>query len=115
GEHLRERGLGHAGDAFEQDVAAREQGDEELVRDVLHADDDLANRRHGMVAERADALGPLLDDGAVRGGDVGRGTHAVPSRLSIWMIPSRAAAFSLSASLSRRANSRRETRSGRGP
>ena len=51
GERLRQRRLGDAGHAFEQDVAAGEQGDEELVRDSLHADDDLADFCDDAIAQ----------------------------------------------------------------
>lgn len=41
----QEGGLAEAGDAFEEDVAAREQADEDAVDDVLLADDDFSNFR----------------------------------------------------------------------
>ena len=56
GEGLGQGGLGDAGHAFEQDVAAGQQGDEELVRDGFHADDDPADLGEGAVAQAADLL-----------------------------------------------------------
>ena len=54
GEGLGQRGLGDAGHAFEQDVAAGQQGDEELMRDRLHADDDAADLRQRARAQLLD-------------------------------------------------------------
>ena len=51
GESLGQRGLGDAGHAFEKDVAAGQQGDQELMRHALHADDDLTDLRRDAVAE----------------------------------------------------------------
>ena len=53
GEGFRQRRLGHAGDAFEQDMAAGEKGDHELLGDFLHADDDPADLGDDAIAEQA--------------------------------------------------------------
>src|SRR5207237_4298428 len=56
------------GHAFEQDVAAGQQCNEELVGDAFHADDDLADLGDGLVAQRAHPLRELADCRAVRFG-----------------------------------------------
>ena len=66
GEGLGQRRLGDAGHAFEQHVAAGEQGDEELVRDVLHADDDAADLGDDAVAQAAHPAGPGRGSARVR-------------------------------------------------
>ena len=42
-QRAQQRGLAQAGNAFEQDVSARQQADEYAIDDFLLADDDLAN------------------------------------------------------------------------
>ena len=59
GEGLGQRRLGDAGHAFQQHVAAGQQGDEELVRHRLHADDDPGDLGQDAVAQAADLLGQL--------------------------------------------------------
>ncbi len=54
--------LGEAGHAFEQDVPAREQADEDALDHVLLADDDLADLVEDRVHEGALALDQVVDD-----------------------------------------------------
>ena len=68
-QRLDQAGLGEAGDADQQDVPAREQGDQGQVDDVLLAEDDAADPvpHHGQAAaQRLDfgqQLGRILDPG----------------------------------------------------
>jgi len=61
GKRLGQGGLGDTGNAFEQDMPAGQQSDHELVSDLLHADDDLADLGNGALAQVADLFGQLAD------------------------------------------------------
>jgi len=49
----------NAGHALQQHVSAREQGDQELMRDDFHADHDLVYRGQRLIAQYAQTLGAL--------------------------------------------------------
>ena len=94
-------------------MAACDEGDEELARHFLHADDDPADFRLGLIAQAAHPLRQLADrrDGPVRSH---RDAHACYSFLiasSKRSVPSANAAFTSSQVLANRVNSGTERRS----
>ena len=77
GQGVDQQGLGQAGDADEEAVAAGEDGDQELLDDLSLADDDLAHLGLEALEGVAEAFdGGDVVVGQVTFGSLGRVAHA---------------------------------------
>src|SRR5262249_52973061 len=104
---LRQSCFGDAGHAFEQDVAAGQQGDEELVRDRFHADHYAGHFGQSALAKRTNLVGQFSDDLSVGTGveSAGHACRPLPSMSSNLIVPSANALLTVSTWSTRRLNS----------